>query len=192
MHSLSELTRLLGQAGVRIAADEQVADDFVPPVVAAHAVDGAQVAGRVSALVDIDDPLILEKANADWYRLSVEEGLFRESDRRFLVAVQLDEEESGQWVHAELADPWDIMGKGASGPLGSAYCRPGFVMLSCDGNVISCGSTWQAAIGTVVLKDPRGSDVLVNLAHGVVRSRFSHPKDQQAARRWLGLSERAE
>lgn len=138
--------------------------------------------------MDIEDPLLLEKANAEWYRLSVEAGLFTEADRRFLVAYSSTEEGPSQWIGVELQDSWDIMGRGASGPLGSGFCRPEFRMLSLGGEVLSCGTTWESAISVFVMKDLADSQVLRTFAEWVATGEIGHPVESAAARRWLDAS----
>ncbi|MGW2240538.1 hypothetical protein [Streptomyces sp. NPDC001759] len=136
-------------------------------------------------MLDIGDSLLLEKANADWYRLSVEAGLFAETDRRFLLALAPDEDGPETWICVELQDSWDIMGRGASGPLGSGSCRPEFRMLSLDGSVLACGTTGESAISIFTLKEPRNSTVLRNFAEWLATGEIGYPEESAAARRWL-------
>ncbi|MDX2678379.1 hypothetical protein [Streptomyces soliscabiei] len=132
--------------------------------------------------MDVDDPLLHQKANADWHRLAVEEGLFREEDPRFLLASPFE-----PWVCVELRAPWDLMGEGAAGPLGSAYCRPEFVMLSLDGSVLLGGTTNQYSVSTVVVRTPHRSQVLRRAAEYMAESDsdFYLPRERADARRWL-------
>lgn len=180
-----ELKESLAAAGLLVLEECGDLGGLVPPLVTGQAPSCPPEDGRTESLVDIEDPLLLEKANADWYRLSVEAGLFTEADRRFLVALTPNEDGPSQWICVELQDSWDIMGRGASGPLGSGCCRPEFRMLSLDGSVLSCGTTWESAISTFVLKELRNSQVLRKFAEWVATGEIGHPAESAAARRWL-------
>ncbi|MER6450552.1 hypothetical protein [Streptomyces venezuelae] len=145
----------------------------------------------MEAFLDFDDPRLHERANGDWYRLSVEGGLFSGSDRRFLLPGGLVGDGSRQWVCVELQDEWDVMGEGARGLLGSAHCRPEFRMLSLDGSVLVFATTWQYGLSTSVLADPGRSQVLRRFAEWVALGAMDGPGGADgvpvsvAARRWL-------
>ncbi|MGF1430953.1 hypothetical protein [Kitasatospora sp. LaBMicrA B282] len=181
----TKLKESLAAAGLLVLDECVDLDRLIPPLVTGQAPSCPPEDGRTESLVNIDDPLLLEKANADWYRLSIEAGLFSEADRRFLVALTPEEDGPSQWICVELQETWDIMGKGASGPLGSGYCRPEFRMLSLDGSVLACGTTWESAISTFVLKSPLESQVLRKFAEWVATGEIGHPAESAAARRWL-------
>ncbi|MFH9492567.1 hypothetical protein ACIPJG_08490 [Streptomyces halstedii] len=180
-----ELKDSLSAAGLLVLEECGDLDGLIPPLVTGQAPSCPPEDGRVESLVDIGDPMLLEKGNAEWHRLSVEAGLFTEADRRFLVALASEEDGPSQWICVELQDSWDIMGRGASGPLGSGYCRPEFRMLSLDGSVLSCGTTWESAISAFVLKGLRNSQVLRRFAEWVATGEIGHPAESVAARRWL-------
>ncbi|WP_285779908.1 hypothetical protein [Microtetraspora sp. NBRC 13810] len=180
-----ELKDSLAAAGLLLLDERGDLCGLIPPLVTGQAPSCPLEDGRTESLVDIEDPLLLEKAKPDWYRLSVEAGLFSEVDRRFLVAYTLVEDGPSQWICVALQDSWDIMGRGASGLLGSEYCRPEFRMLSLDGSVLVCGTTWESAISTFVLRDPRYSQVLRNFAEWVATGEIGHPVESAAARCWL-------
>lgn len=84
-----ELKESLAAAGLLVLEECGDLGGLVPPLVTGQAPSCPLEDGRTESLLDIEDPLLLEKANADWYRLSVEAGLFTETDRRFLVALTL-------------------------------------------------------------------------------------------------------
>lgn len=180
-----ELKGSLAAAGLLVLEECGDLGGLVPPLVTGQAPSCPPEDGRTESLVDMGDPMLLEKTNADWYRLSVEAGLFTEADRRFLVALTLEEDGPSQWICVELEDSWDIMGKGASGPLGSGYCRPEFRMLSLDGSVLCCGTTWESAISVFVLNGLNTSQVLRRFAEWVATGEIGHPVESAAARRWL-------
>ncbi|MFJ3302145.1 hypothetical protein ACIPSA_03315 [Streptomyces sp. NPDC086549] len=182
-----ELKETLAAAGLRVLERCGDLSGLMPALVSGQAPSCPAEDGRAESLVDIEDPLLLEKANADWYRLSVDAGLFAETDRRFLVALTPEEDGPAQWICVELQDSWDIIGRGASSLLGSGYCRPEFRMLSLDGSVLSCGTTWESAISVFVLKDPLHSQVLRKFAEWVATGEIGHPVESAAARRWLGI-----
>ncbi|MFJ5264664.1 hypothetical protein ACIQAC_29820 [Streptomyces sp. NPDC088387] len=171
----------LAEAGLVVRDGCGDASGFIPPVVTGQLMSVLPWDGRCDAWLEHDEPELHRKANADWFRLAVEEGLFRTEDPRFFLAGDTS------WVCVELRDEWDVMGTGAAGPLGSAHCRPEFRMLSLDGNVLLGGTTSQSEIGTVVLKEPHRAPVLRNFADWVARSESgTHNAQVRAdARRWL-------
>ncbi|MFF3113446.1 hypothetical protein ACFVSN_30150 [Kitasatospora sp. NPDC057904] len=180
-----EAMESLAAAGLVVLEECGDLGGLVPPLVTGQAPSCPPEDGRTEAVVDLGDPLLLEKANTAWYRLSVGAGLFTEADGRFLVALTPEKDGPSHWICVELQDSWDIMGTGASGLLGSGYCRPEFRMLSLDGTVLCCGTTWESAISAFVLKDPGNSQVLRNFAEWVATGEIGHPTESTAARRWL-------
>jgi hypothetical protein len=58
-------------------------------------------------------------------------------------------------------------------------------MLSLDGSVLSCGTTWESAISTFVLKEPSNSQALRKFAEWVATGEIGYPTESAAARRWL-------
>uniref|UniRef100_A0A8D3WSX2 Uncharacterized protein n=2 Tax=Streptomyces TaxID=1883 RepID=A0A8D3WSX2_STRFA len=178
-------------AGLRIVEEWTAPDRLVPPTVIGQAPSIPFEDGRVEVLRDFLDPLLQQKANADWYRLAVEGGLFSETDRRFLIALSPGRDRLSRWHCVELQSEWDIMSKGADGLLGSAPYRPEFSMLSLDGNVLCFATTWEYAISTSVLKAPHRSHVLRHWAEGLTDGSMDDMGDPNdlplsvAARRWL-------
>ena len=178
----------LAAAGLRIVDGWTEPDGLIPPIVTGQAPSCPAEEGRVEAMLDVLEPQLLEKANADWYRLSVEGGLFSKTDRRFLLALRSEENRPERWICVELQSEWDIMGKGAAGLLGSAPCRPEFRMLSLDGNVLCFATTWEHDISTSVLRAPHRSQVLRRSAEAVAQGTMDEPGEPPlslAARRWL-------
>ncbi|GGW71595.1 hypothetical protein GCM10010381_65430 [Streptomyces xantholiticus] len=178
----------LAVAGLRIVDGWTEPEGLIPPIVTGQAPSCPPEEGRVEAMLDVLEPHLREKANADWYRLSVEGELFTETDRRFLLALQPEESSPSRWFCVELQSEWDIMGKGAAGLLGSAPCRPEFRMLSLDGNVLCFATTWEHDISTSVLTAPHRSKVLRRWAEAVAEGTMDEPDEPPlslAARRWL-------
>ncbi|GAA2777828.1 hypothetical protein [Streptomyces showdoensis] len=181
----------LTAAGLRIVEGWTAPDGLVPPTVTGQAASCPSEEGRVEAMLDVLDPDLHENANADWYRLAVEGGLFSETDRRFLIAINPGPDRLARWHCVELQSEWDLMGKGAAGLLGSAPCRPEFAMLSLDGNVLCFATTWEHAISTSVLKAPHRSQVLRRWAEALTDGSMDDMGDPDqpplsvAARRWL-------
>lgn len=70
-----ELKESLSAAGLLVLEECGDLSGLVPPLVTGQAPSCPPEDGRVESLVDIGDPMLLEKANAEWYRLSVEAGL---------------------------------------------------------------------------------------------------------------------
>ncbi|MET9579642.1 hypothetical protein [Streptomyces massasporeus] len=182
------IMKSLAAAGLRIVDGWTEPGGLIPPIVTVQAPSCPPEEGRVEAMLDVLEPRLLEKANADWYRLSVEGGLFSETNRRFLLALRPEENRPHRWFCVELQSEWDIMGKGAAGPLGSAPCRPEFRMLSLDGNVLCFATTWEHDISTSVLTTPHRSQVLRRWAEAVAEGTMDEPDESPvslAARRWL-------
>ncbi|MFD7322077.1 hypothetical protein ACFV9D_13495 [Streptomyces sp. NPDC059875] len=183
----------LAAAGLLVVDGWAEPEGLIPPFITGQAPSCPPEEGRVEALLDITEPLLHEKANAGWYRLSVEGGLFSETDRRFLLAFGPEEGGPSQWNCVELQSSWDVMGKAAAGGFGSAHCRPEFRMLSLDGSVLCFGTTWERAISTSVLTAPNRSRVLRRFAEWVARGSMDQPGEpplSAAVRRWLdGLEE---
>ncbi|WP_328941732.1 hypothetical protein OG259_08720 [Streptomyces sp. NBC_00250] len=178
----------LAAAGLSLVDGWTEPEGLVPPVVTGQAASCPASDGRVEAMLDVLEPQLHERANADWYRLAVEGGLFSETDRRFLLALDTADDDGLQWYCVELQPEWDIMGAGAAGPLGSAPCRPEFRMLSLDGNVLLFATTWEHAISTSVLKAPHRSRVLREWAEDLAAGFLDYPDEpplSPAARRWL-------
>ncbi|MGX1567171.1 hypothetical protein [Streptomyces sp. NPDC055506] len=185
------IMKSLAVAGLRIVEGWTAPDGLLPPTVTSQAPSVPSEDGRVEAMLDFLDPQLHEKANADWYRLSVEGGLFSETDCRFLIALHPGQDRLARWHCVELQSEWDIMGKGADGLLGSAPYRPEFSMLSLDGNVLCFATTWEHAISTSVLKAPHRSQVLREWAEDLTDGTMDDMGDPDeaplslAAHRWL-------
>ncbi|MGZ9932476.1 hypothetical protein ACXNSR_21695 [Streptomyces sp. NC-S4] len=185
------MTRSLAAAGLRAVDGWVEPEGLIPPFLTGQAPSCPPQEGRVEAVLDVMDPLLHERANADWYRLAVEGGLFAEADRRFLLARSPVEGGHSRWQCVELQDGWDIMGRGAAGPLGSAPLRPEFRMLSLDGNVLCFATTWEHAISTSVLTAPHRSRVLRRFAEWVAQGAMDgaeEPPLSTTVRRWLDAS----
>jgi len=174
-------------AGLRMLKGCGDPSAYIPPIVAGQVASCPPEEGRIEVQVGIEDPCLLEKANAGWYRLSIEAGLFSEAERRFMVAFTPNENSPSRWICVELQESWDVMGQGASGPLGSGYCRPEFLMHSLDGAVLCCGTTYQYSIGVFTLRDPRRSQVLSRSAEYVATGEIGHPVESASARSWLAM-----
>uniref|UniRef100_A0AAU3IB29 SMI1/KNR4 family protein n=1 Tax=Streptomyces sp. NBC_01393 TaxID=2903851 RepID=A0AAU3IB29_9ACTN len=178
----------LAAAGLLLVDGWSEPEGLVPAIVTGQAPSCPPEEGHVEAMLDVLDPLLHEKANADWYRLSVEAGLFSETDRRFLLALAPEEYGRPRWYCVELQREWDIMGEGAAGPLGSTFCRPEFRMLSLDGAVLCFATTWEHDISTSVLRAPHRSRVLRRWAEALTDGTMDHPDEpplSAAARCWL-------
>ncbi|MBW5482083.1 hypothetical protein [Streptomyces bambusae] len=190
MSDQSEREGQLALAGLSVQPAVAVPAGAVPPAVAGQMMSVLPGDTRSEAWVDVEDPLLHEKANSDWYRLSVTNGLFKEEDPTFFIALRPPGEEGpSRWTCVTLQDPWDIMGKGAAGILGSSYGRPEFLTLSRDGSVLCCGTTSQFSIGTVVVTSPERQEVLRRFARYLSIADIGHPESRAAAKRWLDSTE---
>ncbi|MFJ4358932.1 hypothetical protein ACIP25_21910 [Streptomyces massasporeus] len=133
------IMKSLAAAGLRIVdGGGTEPDGLIPPIVTGQAPSCPPEEGRVEAMLDVLEPQLLERANADWYRLSVEGGLFSETDRRFLLALGLEEGRPSRWFCVELQSEWDIMGKGAAA---CSAARPAAPSSACSHSTgTSCAS----------------------------------------------------
>ncbi|MBL7498752.1 hypothetical protein I6A84_04410 [Frankia sp. CNm7] len=152
------LARALEGCGLRFLGFRYLTG--IPPFAAGMVTSCHPDEGRRDRTVRLDDPDLVSKANADWYALATEFGLFS-AERQFLLGISVpigsgggktvshDEEVEAVWGLVELLDDWDIMGKGAAaGITGGPYGRPAFVMSAVDGSVFVQGTVWQDCIGT--------------------------------------------
>src|SRR3954469_21026919 len=77
--------------------------------------------GRRDRTVGLNTPDRVALANADWFALASEFGLFS-ADRQFLLSLEIADDdkladgEPGErvWGLVELHDDWDVMGAGAA------------------------------------------------------------------------------
>ncbi|GAA3125464.1 hypothetical protein [Streptosporangium carneum] len=179
----------LAEAGLIFMGMVAISDPLIPPDLATRASSCFSEELTLAESVYLDDPLLLEKANREWYRMSREGGLFGEGERKFLVAVNCADGDSPQiwwWAKAELSDPWDIMGAGAaSGALGAAHSYPGFVMLSLDGDVIVRGDRGEVSIDLTVVREPHRLPIF--LRHGEWLAAWPDTDEftRAALKRWL-------
>ena len=157
--------------------------------------------GRQDRTVSLEDPDFVAKANADWYALATEFGLFS-VDRRFLLSVDLsvdlddvealapDEPGECVWALVELLDNWDIVGVGAaSGITGRTYGDPAFVMSAVDGSVFVQGTMWQDSIGTAVLPTPHRVRSLRDVVRLNVGKLYRTVDENEDALLWLAREE---
>ncbi|MGC5019819.1 hypothetical protein [Micromonospora sp. DT47] len=157
--------------------------------------------GRRDRTVSLDDPERVSKANADWYTLATDYGLFTDG-RRFLVSLEVplaaaggsgpDDEEEAElvWGLVQLADEWDVMGVGAaSGVLGWGPGCPGFAMSSLSGSVFVQGTVWQDSIGTAVLPAPYKATSLRETVRRNVGKPYRTVAENEDALAWLALGE---
>ncbi|GAB7039663.1 hypothetical protein JCM9533A_35130 [Catenuloplanes niger JCM 9533] len=180
----------LNAAGISFLGDCSGWDRLIPPVVAGQA-PSCPIEERWTEMnSDTNDPEILHTMNQGWYRQSIDSGLFADGDRRFLLAQSLGDDGPSRWIRVRLQGQWDILGDGASGALGSGWCRPEFRMLSLDGSVLCCGTTGESAVSIFVIKEPSRSITLRRFAEWIVTTDIYHPADAAAVNRWLALSGR--
>ncbi|GAQ57638.1 hypothetical protein a10_07509 [Streptomyces acidiscabies] len=148
--------------------------------------------GRRDRTVALDDPDRVSKANADWFELATECGLFS-VDRQFLLSISMprpdavdDTDVEGVWGLVELMDDWDIMGAGcAVGVTGSRYGCPAFVMSALDGSVFVQGTLWQDSIGTAALPNPQRVRSLRDIAVLSVGKPYRTAAENEDTLAWL-------
>ncbi|MFC6879627.1 MULTISPECIES: hypothetical protein [Actinomadura] len=160
--------------------------NYIPVGLTALSIHFPDVPGRMYSSVANDDPDILEKANVGWYRTARDGNLFESADPRFLVGAKpTTDARVWQWAVVRLTEPWDIMGAGGrTGTLGVAWCRPGFAMLSLDGEVIVRGDTWENEIGTVRVRTPRHREFL-DFARTIADDPSEPPAFRTEIKTWL-------
>ncbi|GAA4972952.1 hypothetical protein [Actinoplanes utahensis] len=179
----------LAVAGLTVLGEYNGSGTLVPALLTGQAPSCPAEERWSESTLDTTDPQLVEKANADWYRMSIEAGLFLATDRRFLLAHQAGEDEPSRWICVELQNPWDIVGKGAAGTLGSRSGCPEFRMLAMDGSVLACGTTNQTTIDIFLVKDPNRSEIFRLFASGLVSDEYLHPEDAAKIRDWLDYVE---
>ncbi|MFJ8061410.1 hypothetical protein [Streptomyces sp. NPDC096142] len=148
--------------------------------------------GRRDRTVTLDEPTRVPKANADWFELAKEFGLFS-AGRQFLLSINVpypnavdDTDVEGVWGLVELLDDWDIMGAGcAVGITGSQYGCPAFVMSALDGSVFVQGTVWQDSIGTAVLPSPHRVQSLRDVARLNVGKPYRTADEDKDTLAWL-------
>jgi len=165
---------------------------LVPPRVAGFASGCGNGEVALGESFDLNDGSLVERANAAWLRIAVDGGLFREDDRRFLVAVQrptpVDEDHSW-WAEVELLEQWDLAGAGAQGGvLGVSRGRPAFTMLSLSGEVVLRVTCGEIHLDLVLIVEPYRSEVLRGEAEFMAGWRGTGESTAAAIRRWLGAN----
>jgi hypothetical protein len=185
----SELADGLAQTGLVFQGWHAPDTPFIPPELAAAAFLLAGRRGRHGSSVEFTDRDLAEKANAGWYRVAHEAGLFDEDDPRFLLGVLLERDDPvARWAMVRLTTPWDVMGAGGeSGMLGPAWCRPAFTMLSLNGDVIVRGDTTSTAVYTVGIRTPVHQARFMEFARSVGGEAYfrSAPELRAAVAAWL-------
>lgn len=182
------LSASLAKAGLRLFGTADVANRLIPPALATFASSCSSEDGAFGEAVDLNDPRVREKANAEWYRLAPHSGLFGEVDSQFLVAVNFADSDLPQWwwARVELLDEWDIVGAGASsGILGNGTCWPSFVMLSLDGGVILRCDVGQVSIDFSIVREPHHAQTLRRHGEWMVGSPRVDELTRAAIRCWL-------
>jgi hypothetical protein len=120
---------------------------------------------RSEEIVDVNDPDLVPRANAGWWRMATEYRLFDER-REFLLSVDYREPEAvdpeSEWVRVRLLDKWDLAGSGvaalASWMAGLFTDRfvPEFAMLFLDGRMLLGTTVWGVGtVSTVVIRPDR-------------------------------------
>ncbi|MET9561539.1 hypothetical protein [Streptomyces tauricus] len=164
----------------------------IPPYLAGMVTSCRPDQGRLDRTVALNDPALVSKANADWFDLATDHGLFSVG-RQFLLSISVphpdaadDTDVEGVWVLVELLDSWDVMGAGcAAGVTGSEYGRPAFVMTALDGSVFAQGTVWQGSIGTAVLPHPHRVQSLRDVASLNVGKPYRTAAENEDTLAWL-------
>ncbi|MFJ4126306.1 hypothetical protein OG336_00680 [[Kitasatospora] papulosa] len=164
----------------------------IPPYLAGMVTSRHPEEGRRDRTVGLDDPDRVAKANADWYELGTQFGLFSEN-RRFLLSLPVpvasegaDEPPEAVWGLVELLDAWDVIGRGGEVEItGWAYGCPAFVMSAVDGSVFVQGTMWQDSMGTAILPAPHGVKALRDVARLNVGKSYRTAAENEDTLAWL-------
>ncbi|MFF8717824.1 hypothetical protein ACF07T_41735 [Streptomyces sp. NPDC015184] len=164
----------------------------IPPYIAGMVTSCGADEGRRDRTVAFDDPARVVKANADWFELATEVGLFS-VDRRFLLSISVpnidavdDTDVEGVWGLVELTNDWDIMGAGCvAGITGGPYGCPAFVMSALDGSVFVQGTVWQDSIGTAALLNPHRVQSLRDVARLNLGKPYRSAAENEDTLAWL-------
>lgn len=164
----------------------------IPPYVAGMVTSCRPDEGRRDRAATLVDPARVPRANAGWFELATEFGLFS-ADRQFLLSISVphpdavdDTDVEAVWGLVELLDDWDIMGAGcAVGVTGSQYGCPAFVMSALDGSVFVQGTVWQDSIGTAVLPNPDRVQSLRDIACLSVGKPYRTAAEDEDTLAWL-------
>lgn len=185
----SELTEGLAHAGLVFQGWHSSPVPFIPPELAAAAFHFPRMEGPHWSRVEFADPELAGSANAGWYRVARDAGLFNEHEPRFLLGVLLERDDPvARWAMVRLALPWDIMGAGGEQRmLGPAWCRPAFTMLSLNGEVIVRGDTVPTGVLTIGVRTPHHQRRFMDFAKSVgAGPYFRSPSElRAAAAAWL-------
>lgn len=192
--SESGLAKALSGCGLTLIGMADPDTPLIPPLLAGFATSTPPGAGRLVAMLDLDEPDLSSVANAAWYSLCVDGGFFDTGDPSFLIAVDCSSEDMPKmwrWATVQLSNPWDVMGAGAaSGLLGNGHSRPAFVMLSLDGSTIVRGDTWQTQIGAVLVQDPHEHEPFWRQGERLSALSRTGDWEKKAIKRWLNLHPR--
>ncbi|MGW7308490.1 hypothetical protein ACWGI1_23295 [Streptomyces sp. NPDC054835] len=135
--------------------------------------------------VDRGTPDFITKANASWFELCRERGLFGD-DQDFLVTVPLYEGGNDLWwARVRLAESWDLVGAGSVASLGSGFGEPEFTALSVTGDVAAFCCSTTSWIRTVVATGFAEIDGLRDMAEWKAGYPRTPRQEKAAARRWL-------
>ncbi|MFE3787084.1 hypothetical protein [Streptomyces goshikiensis] len=191
---IEHLERTMTECGLRFLGLR--CSTGIPPYLAGMVTSRHPDEGRRDRTVGLDDPDRVAKANADWYELATEFGLFSE-ERRFLLSLPVpvasegaDEPPEAVWGLVELLDAWDIMGKGGEvGITGWAYGCPAFVMSAVDGSVFVQGTMWQDSMGTAILPAPHCVKALRDVARLNVGKSYRTAAENEDTLAWLACGD---
>ncbi|MFG2776913.1 hypothetical protein ACGFY7_03525 [Streptomyces prunicolor] len=184
------LTQAMKDCGLRFLGFRR--GTGIPPYVAGMVMSCRPGEGRRDRTVALDEPARVPKANAGWFELATEFGLFSVG-RQFLLSISVpypdavdDTDVEGVWGLVELLGDWDIMGAGcAVGITGSRYGRPAFVMSALDGSVFVQGTVWQDSIGTAALPNPHRVQSLRDVARLNIGKPYRTAAEDEDTRAWL-------
>ena len=185
---MAELSQQLASGGLELLEMVDPNAPLIPPTLATVAIDyPSESESRPYSAVEIGAADLVARANAGWFRLASEHGLFG-ADREFLVAVK--QSDQWWWARVRLAESWDVMGRGAAGVLGNGEGYPGFVMMSLDSAVVIRGDVWQTEIGTVLARSPSANEQLRGYALRKAEYPATPEYEKAAILRWLENTDR--
>ena len=186
---MTELAQQLADGGLELLEMVDPDAPLIPPTLATVVINyPSESEPRRYSTVEVGVEDLVARANAGWFQLASENGLFS-ADREFLVAVK--QSDQWWWAHVRLAESWDVMGRGAAGILGNGEGYPGFVMMSLDSEVVIRGDVWQTEIGAVLGRSPSTNVQLRDYARWKAEYSPTPEYEKAAILRWLENPERS-
>lgn len=169
-----------------------------PLILPSLAVFAGHVADRTvlpAFCLDIDHPRSVEQIDVEWHRMSLEGGLFTETDPQFLVAVMPDDPDTDPaigpgprpwswWARVRLLAGWDLVAA-TPGIISHGPGYPAFVVLSVDGTTSIRIDRGEATVDLVLVHGVDRIPRLRTQADSLAGGPTAPPRTLAAIQRWL-------